>query len=198
MSDGLVIAIALVALALFWAVGAYNRLVRLRAAIGTAFAPLDARFNERLAWMGEALKPGGGSTSADTTDGADAAPTPEPPSWARLGAASEQWALALAPVRARPADADAVGRLVLAHAALDAAWASIPVQDWAAHVAIDATPVLAQWERLRQQEQPLVAAFNAAVQRYNAAIGQFPAALMARLCGFRAAQGLPLLEDAPA
>lgn len=189
MSDGLVMAVVVLALVLFWALGAYNRLMRLRAAIGAAWAALDARFIERLAWMGDALKQGQGRA------GADVAPAPAPPSWVRLGAASEQWALALAPVRARPADADAVGRLVLAHAALEAAWAGVPVQDWASHMAMDATPVLAQWERLRQQEQPLVAAFNAAVQRYNAAIDQFPAALMARLCGFRAAQALPLIEE---
>ena len=190
-------AVVVLALVLFWAVGAYNRLMRLRAAIGTAWAALDARFVERLAWMGDALKQGQGPAGDDATEGADVAPAPPPvpPSWVRLGAASEQWALALAPVRARPADADAVGRLVLAHAALVAAWVGVPVQDWASHMAIDATPVLEQWERLRQQEQPLVAAFNAAVQRYNAAIGQFPAALMARLCGFRAAQVLPRIEE---
>ena len=195
MSDGLVIAVVALALVLFWAVGAYNRLMRLRAAIGTAWAPLDTRFIERLAWLGDALKQGQGPAGADASEGANVAPAPALPSWVRLGAASEQWALALAPVRARPADADAVGRLVLAQAALEAAWAGVPVQDWASHMAMDATPVLAQWERLRQQEQPLMAAFNAAVQRYNAAIDQFPAALMARLCGFRAAQALPLIEE---
>ncbi len=48
---------------------------------------------------------------------------------------------------------------------------------------------------MRARRATLMAAFNAAVQRYNAAIDQFPAALMARLCGFRAAQALPLIEE---
>ncbi|MEZ5607759.1 MAG: LemA family protein [Burkholderiaceae bacterium] len=194
MPDLLVIAIAALALVLFWAVGAYNRLVRLRAAIGTAFAALDARYAERLAWIGDMLKQGQQPTVVDPGAGAPE-PPPTLPSWARLRAASEQWALALAAVRAQPGDGDAVGRLVLAHSALQAAWTGIPVQDWASRVAIDATPALVQWERLRHQEQPLALAFNAAVHRYNAAARQFPAALMARLCGFHAAQTLPLLEE---
>lgn len=182
---------AVLALLLFWAVGAYNRLVRLRAAIGAAFAALDARFAERLAWLGSMLEPVDGPPDTNGPE-AEPAPVPVAPSWTRLAAASEQWALALAPVRAQPTDGGAVSRFTLAQSALQAAWNSVPVQDWANRVAMEATPVLAQWERLHHQEQPLTLAFNDAVQRYNAAIGQFPAGVMARLCGFRPAQALPL------
>ena len=182
------------ALLLFWAVGAYNRLVRLRAAIGTAFAALDARFAERLAWLGSTLEPADGPPDANGSD-TEPAPAPVAPSWSRLAAASEQWALALAPVRAQPTEGGAVSRFALAQSALESAWNGVPVQDWANRVALEATPVLAQWERLRHQEQPLTLAFNDAVQRYNAAIGQFPAGVMARLCGFRPAQALPLPQD---
>ena len=44
----------------------------------------------------------------------------------------------------------------------------------------------------------LLAAFNEAVRVYNAARAQFPAAVMARLGGFRPAQALALAEGARA
>lgn len=178
---------ALLALALvfFWAIGAYNRLVRLRAAVGAAFAVLEPLLRERLAWVKGAQPPADAPAPSD----AAAATLDEPQAWARLHAASEQLALALAPVRSQPADGPAVRSLALAQAALQAAWAAVAPAD-AAHA------LHAQWDRLRHQELPLTAAFNDAVRAYNAATAQFPAAVMARLCGFRPAQPLDSGEGA--
>ena len=175
MSDFLWSGVLLLALVLFWAIGAYNRLVRLRAAVGAAFGALDPLLGERLAWV----------------QGAPAHDPARAEAWARLGAAAEQWAVALAPVRAQPANGPAVLSLAQAQAALEAAWAAAAPAD-AAHA------LHAQWDRLRHQELPLLAANNEAVRVYNAARAQFPAAVMARLGGFRPAQALALAEGARA
>ena len=57
MSNPLWPVLLVLALVFFWAIGAYNRLVRLRAAVGTAFAALEPLLRERLAWVKGALPP---------------------------------------------------------------------------------------------------------------------------------------------
>ncbi len=173
-----------VALLFFWAVGAHNRLVRLRAAVGKAFAALDQLLVRQLVWvqscLPESMRGGPQTTPGELQDEVMA-------SWARLGAASEQFALALAQARAQPVDGAVMDTLMLAHDALDTAWRS------AMHDAIppdthpSAERLQAKWMQLLHQAVPLNTAFNDAVESYNAAIGQFPAGLLAKMFGFRAA-----------
>ena len=184
MSQSLWSLVLVLALVFFWAIGAYNRLVRLRAAVGTAFAALEPLLRERLAWVKSVLPP------ADPSPDAPASTLDESQTqaWARLGAAGDQLALALAPVRSQPVSARAVRSLAQAQAALQAAGVAV--------APAEAGPALqAQWDRLRHQELPLTAAFNEAVRAYNAAATQFPAMVMARLCGFRPGQVLIPAED---
>lgn len=173
-----------VALLFFWAVGAHNRLVRLRAAVGKAFAALDQLLVRQLVWvqscLPESMRGGPQTTPGELQDEVMA-------SWARLGAASEQFALALAQARAQPVDGAVMDTLMLAHDALDTAWRS------AMHDAIppdthpSAERLQAKWMQLLHQAVPLNTAFNDAVESYNAAIGQFPAGLLAKMFGFRVA-----------
>lgn len=177
----LVVGMACLALLFFWGLGAHNRLMRLRTAIGKAFAQLDPLLAERLAWIESVLVP-------MLAGGAGAAPAPQAPAWSRLMAARDQFALALASVRGQPADAGAMRRLLLADSVLQGVWAellgALPGVD-------EPFPGRAEWrsalDRLRHQERPLVAAFNEAVARYNRAAAQFPAVLLAQAFGFSAA-----------
>ena len=186
MSNPLWPVLLVLALVFFWAIGAYNRLVRLRAAVGTAFAALEPLLRERLAWVKGALPPAeppAPDAPASTLD------EPRTQAWARLDAAGEQLALALAPVRSQPVSARAVCSLAQAQAALHAAWVAVAPPE-------AGQALQAQWDRLRHQELPLTGAFNEAVRAYNAAATQFPAMVMARLCGFRPGQMLePTGED---
>ena len=174
----------LLALLFFWAVGAYNRLVRLRAAAAKAFAALDEQLVRQLVWvqgcLPESMRGGPATTPGELQDEVTA-------TWARLQAASEQFALALAQARAQAFDVPAMASLVLAHEALRTAWGAA----LAVAVAPDAVPsaerLQARWMRLLHQSLPLRTGFNDAASSYNQAIGQFPALLVARLFGFRPA-----------
>lgn len=82
-----------IAIVFFWAVGAYNRLVRLRASVIKGFAALDEQLLRQLVWvqgcLPEAMRGGPQTLPAELH-------TDETAAWARLQAAADQFALALA------------------------------------------------------------------------------------------------------
>lgn len=191
MTSSSVLAAGLLALLLFWATGAYKRLVRMRAAVGQAFAGLDRLQQEQLGWLRAALPASLGADPPAPPGGADEAALA---AWTRLAAAGEQLAVALEPVRARPADHAAIDSLALARAVLREAWDEVLTCGWFMAEALPSRESLqAEWDRLQHQEAPLIAGFNSAVQAYNRAVAQFPAALLARLLGFRRARPLALV-----
>ena len=180
------------ALLLFWGIGAYNRLVRLRAAVTKAFVALDEQLVRQLVWIQggvpESLRDGPHTTPGELTDDVTVA-------WTRLHAASEQFAVALAQARAQPLDVAVMAALVMAHEALRTAWAHVLADAVPAGAVPSAERLQARWMRLLHQSLPLRAAFNDAVQAYNQAIRQFPASLMARLFGFRPAGTVTRLAE---
>jgi LemA protein len=182
------------ALVFFWAVGAYNRLVRLRAQISQAFAALDVLLVRQLVWVQGSLPP---ALRGDLRDEPAASDDPVDAAWSGLRAASDQFATTLATARARPMDPGAVAALMAAQDVLNMTWQRL----W--RLAIDPAraplPELLnqEHEKLLSQTLPLGEAFNAAVMAYNGAIRQFPALLLARLFGFRPAGWLQPAEPAP-
>jgi LemA protein len=107
--------------------------------------------------------------------------------WAALGGATAQLSASLAAMRPRPLQAEAAAALGTAQAVLMSAWQR--VQHDAHDLAGASLPdtVAAQWQQLAADTAKAQAQFNEAVARYNAAIGQFPAVLLAWLFGFGAA-----------
>jgi LemA protein len=172
------------AVLLFWAIGAYSRLARLRAGARKAFAALDEQLMRQIVWVQGCLPEsmrGGQTAPAELHDQATLA-------WARVRAASDQFAAALARARQDAlADVPTLAGVVLAHEALRTAWAGALVEAVAPDAVPSAERLQARWLRLLHQSLPLRTVFNEAAQAYNAAIAQFPASLMARLIGFRAA-----------
>ena len=160
---------------LFWGVGAYNRLVRLRGDLAQRFGPVNEQFTQRhtlLLQQLDALAPVLASASAQAAPRLDA-----------LRAACQQAENACAHARSRPGAAGAITSLRLAEEILGEARARLPVPTTAGTalpelrvqlVAIDTTLSFA-----RRQ-------FNEAVEVYNHAIRQFPTRLLAGLFGFRA------------
>jgi LemA protein len=179
------------ALLLFWALGAYNRLVRLRARLGRAFAALDALLVQQLVWVQSSMPPAvRGTLAPATTPSKDRAQA----AWASLHAASEQFAVSLTLARQAPTDPAAIAELATAQDVLDVTWHRLWQQ--AADLAGDPLPPLVAQEhsRLKNQADPLALAFNLAVHNYNHAIGQFPALLLAQLFDFRSAGALRLAQ----
>ncbi|GKS87265.1 LemA family protein [Acidovorax sp. SUPP1855] len=169
------------ALLLFWAVGAYNRIVRLRSAAIQAFGGLDAHLMRMMAMLGEYEAAQGPAPAAH----ADAR--------AALWAATTQFGASLAVARARPLDAGAAAALLTGREVLEAAWLAMVRVAEVPHAPGEgaALPLWAQrWQELVAQNALATRQFNDAALQYNQAIGQFPARLLAWLFGFKAARTL--------
>ncbi len=184
----------LLALLLFWVVGAYNRLVRLRAGVTRAFAGLDEQLVRQLVLIQGSLPEAMRDAQLDAAQAA-AAVDAASAAWQRLQAAGEQFSVALATARADPLDAPAIAALVLAHEALRTAWNGALADAVPAGAVPSAERLQQRWMRQLHQALPLRSAFNEAVQAYNQAIRQFPAALLARACDFRSAGSIARLAE---
>ena len=170
---------------LCWGVGVSRRLRRLRVAIGQAFGALLPVWQRRLAWVeSRSFQPG--SVAAQ-----------------RLSAARVQCLMALMQAQKKPFSAAFIESLAVAGNALNATWTAaagevLPEMELSdeAKKAEGKTDVASAvtWEALLNQALPLQAAFNAQVERYNHAIGQFPASLLAWVLCFKRAAPLPIAE----
>lgn len=164
MSSHTLVAMIVAAVLLFWAVGAYNRLVSLRAELLRCFAPVDEQFRARHALL---------------LRWADTMPDADPAALAQLRAACEQAEAACVHARPRPMHAPAVVSLRLAEDILSQARARLPAAgDDALAAALGEGDTTLAFAR-RQ--------FNDAADGYNRAVSQFPTWVIAGLFGFRKA-----------
>jgi LemA protein len=185
MTKSVVLAM-LIAVWVFWGVGAYNRLVRLRAEVVRAFAAVDEVLSLQQAMILSAVqlhtRPAGGMETP--SDELVACPSVR---WADLPAAAHQYARALASARAKPLDSQVIAALRDAQNGMADVWrliAEVADEPWSADLP---EGVQIGLERLQAQARLPAAIFDDAVRAYNAAIQQFPALLLARMWGFRAA-----------
>jgi LemA protein len=168
---------------LFWTVGAYNRLVRLRAKVNSAFAVLAVELSRQVALVCDSL-PGPEATQPAPPDG-------DRSLWASLHGAAAQCAASLAMARTRPLEAEGIAALSAAHEVLSVQWEWAERED-SHDLAGPRLPdtVTTQWALIVIQAQVAIDQFDQAVERYNNAIAQFPAALLAGLFGFKAGRGI--------
>ena len=183
MPSSLVLWIA-AAVALFWAVGAYNRLVRLRGEANASFAALDAELTRQVQLVAKLL-PEGEEPPASMFDGQ------EDSFWSGLKGASLQLEAALASARARPLEPERIAALASAQSVLATAWERAERDD-AHDLAGPRLPDTLTATRSHVTAQCIAGAgrFTEAVERYNAGIAQFPAVLLAWLFGFQPGRGL--------
>lgn len=171
----------LAAMLFFWGVGGYNRMMRLRNAIGTAYGQLDGLLVQRAqlcARLLEQLRPLLQNEQA-TFDALE-------------NAQGEAQAAANA-VRAKPYAADPVAALAVA-AAVHAAALTRLMSLVEHHGALAEHPeVFALVDELKMVERQRAFArqlFNQAVGVYNEAVQQFPTRLLASFFGFGEARSL--------
>ena len=172
----------------FWVVGAYNRLVRLRAEVIAAFAGLETELSQQVELVRKHLPP------PDAT--MPAALEPDGSIWAGLHGAAAQCAVSLAAARNRPLEPQGIAALGAARDVLGMAWERAERED-AHDLAGPRLPdtVIARRVQLALQAHSAVALFNQAVARYNDAIGQFPAVVLAWVFGFKPGLGLDPRDD---
>lgn len=171
------------AVLLFWSVGAYNRLVRLRSDANAAFAALEAELSKQAALVDACLVPED-SHPASQFEGGSAF-------WGGLEGAAAQFRASLASARLRPLEPERIAALGAAQEVLQMAWERAERDD-AHDLAGPRLPqdVTSERNQLVHQTQVAISQFNQAVKRYNEAIDEFPAVFLAWLFGFKPARGL--------
>ncbi|MFZ4288995.1 LemA family protein [Variovorax sp. HJSM1_2] len=189
------------ALLLFWGVGAYNRLVRLRSEALRSFGVLSPMLQRSadlvLATVIVApVSAPAAAPDASATTSAEGAPAaavhllrPASP-WTGVQGAATQFMASLAVARTKPLDADAMAALSAAGVVLRMAWQRMAAE--CATLTGAPLPQAAVWDDLTRHTDDATLLFTQAVQDYNAAIGQFPAMLLAGLVGFRQARVLDM------
>jgi LemA protein len=171
------------AVGVFWVVGAYNRLVRLRSQAKTTFAKLEAELTRQLQLAQECIPPEEDQPASQFSGGSAF--------WGGLQGAAAQLAATLQSAKARPLDSDRIAALGAAQEVLAMAWDRAEHDD-AHDLAGPRLPENFSTERQQRARMTLAAAvnFNSAVAEYNEAIAQFPAVILAWLFGFHPARGL--------
>lgn len=196
-STGLAL-LAAAALLVFWVIGAYNRLVRLRSAVLGAWPPIDLQLRRRQALADDLAELLSGPDPLDgMADDVGRATLQTVTAAARQARAAADHALL------RPGNAGAIQSLGLAEQVLEGALRPL-------RVLIEARPALLAHEpSLREQLQALLLAlqdaeaqlafvrrvFNEAVASFNGAVHEMPTRLVASLFGFRPAA--PLASASP-
>ena len=179
------------AVLLFWAIGAYNRLVRMRNAIAQAWTVVDVPLRQVHDVVPELVE-----QSRESLDrGKDFLQS--------VVAARNQAVAAAAALRSRPVSAAAAGGFDIAEQVLRSSLDQLHgLLDQVAEAAVDQVPdpQLQQLSRvLAGAEQQLGFArqgYNHAVREYNQAVDQFPALLLARLFAFLPAAPLQSVGSA--
>jgi LemA protein len=189
MSSGAVVTLLVLALVGFWALGAYNRLVRLRNAVVAAWAPIDAQLRRRQALAFELAELLAGQDEMRDEVGRLTLQT--------VVAATRQAQAAADHAQVRPSKAGAVQSLSLAEQVLEGALRPLRVVI-GSRPALLGDPALA--ERLQAALQGLHEAdaqlafvrrmFNEAVLAYNGAVNEVPTRVIAGVFGFRPAAAL--------
>lgn len=184
MSDSVVVWLA-IAVLLFWSMGAYNRLVRLRSQGIVAFAALEALLSQ-YGMLVKSNFPASGE--ADIVQPDSLVHDVSSIAWIGLAAAVEQFNASLKVAQAHPLSGPSMRALRTAFETLCLSWSRL--RDLPPDSAGFALPggLQSQWEQIAAQVDVARAEFNRRVEIYNEAIDQFPALLLAWLFGFKPAQ----------
>jgi LemA protein len=177
MSPTQLMLLAAAAVIVFWMVGAYNRLVALRTAIGQAWTQVEQQLQQRraaLESMLPALRESFGEADRDAAE-------------ALQGALMQVQASADA-MRARPVSVDGPAVLNTAEQALAAAQARVfALLEYHPELRDDSPPVAGARAQLAALEPQLAFArqlFNSAAERYDEAARQFPTSMLSAIYGF--------------
>ena len=185
---------AILATLFFWAVGAYNRLVVLRANVAKQFAAVDAQLLRVLVWLQGNLP----ASMRDMLSEMEEAALPEAllknERDLKLLDILEALSDSLDAARTQPLSPEVMQQVNQNRLAL-AAWAKAEVragQSGEATWFIDPLPY--KFDRLKAQAWPLMDAYNQAAAKYNEAVTQFPASVLAKQVKFVPAHTLDIAD----
>lgn len=163
----------LIATTVFWCVGLYNRLMRMRA------RGLDA--------LGSVEKHLRGYTSLINVQFPDEEGSYIPLEWASIVSSVKSLEAQCRAARAAPLQAAPLQALAQSVDAIEAQWAQL--RERPADLAGPAMPEAMQklWEEAAMRVRSARGGFNQIVERYNEALDQFPASLVVKAMGFKVA-----------
>lgn len=176
-----------VAVTVFWAVGAYNRLVGLRNQVSSAFGQLDLPLKRRYELIPTVVE----RVRAYLTHA-------EAPTLAAVVAARRHALGAEQAAAAQPMSASALGALAGAEQVLDGALRHLlAVVDQHPELKADEAMIGLTEELLSIEKRVGYArqAYNDQVQAYNEAVGHFPALVLARMLGFMPLEMLAVMHS---
>jgi LemA protein len=177
-----------IAVLLFWSMGAYNRLMRLRSQGILAFAALEVLLSQ-LVVTAKASVPETAVVADVPSDLLERdASAAFSAACCGLVAAAEQFNVSLKVAHTRPLNGPTTSALKTAFETLCLSWSRLRALP--ADPAGTALPVTLQlqWEQIAEQVEVARTEFNRRVENYNEAISQFPALLLAWVFGFKPAQ----------
>lgn len=169
------------AITMFWGVGVYNRLVRLRARARDALGSLDKSLAAQVELVCCRV---GASAEPDARSGLQAAHD-VPANWSDLLEAIANLDAALRRLRAQLLDADAMQVLGLAADSVQMHWlvlSTAPADLAGASVPDD---MRYEWEALAEKSKSARGGVNQILANHDTAIAQFPASLLAGFMGFK-------------
>ena len=172
------------ALTVFWCVGLYNRLMRIRARGLDALGSVEKHLKAYSTCIQPHIVGVGAHGESGQAVGGDVQP---PVAWVELRVAVESLEAACKLARETPLAIGPMETLTQSLAALDQKWAAL--RNAPADLAGAAVPddLLAEWDEATQRVQSARGGYNQIVARYNEAIGQFPARLVVGTMGFKPA-----------
>jgi LemA protein len=175
--DGSVVFWFGLALLVFWAMGAYNRLVRLRSQSLLAFGLLEGLFRQYIGLVTIHLPIDAGGPASTQAQSSE------------LAQASEHFKAMLKKARNQPLDGVLVDALKQAYAALILIQRHLDAHAWdAGQGAVERWRI--QCQQVQTQIELATADFNRQIEAYNEAISEFPAILLVWLIGFKPARCL--------
>ncbi|GGC87967.1 LemA family protein [Undibacterium terreum] len=183
----LIILLVIILVFVFWAVGAYNRLVSLRNRFKNSFAQIDVQLKRRYDLIPNLVETAKGYMKHERE------------TLEAVIAARNQAVTANAKAVGDPSDAAAVQQLSAAEGSLTASLGKM-------FALSEAYPDLKANENMMQLTEELTGtenkiafsrqAYNDSVMQYNTSIEQFPGSIIANMFGFRNAEMLQVIESA--
>lgn len=170
------------AILLFWCVGVYNRLMRVRARGFAAFGSVEKHLKTFDTLLQTHFHAGEQSGSSATVEA-----EPAPADWDRLMHLVKELDAACKAARATPLQPQALEKLGQAIDVVMQEWQRISTEP--ADLAGSPVPdeMRAQWEDASTRALAARAALNLILQRYDEAMQEFPARLIVGVLGFKRA-----------
>jgi LemA protein len=178
----------LLALAVFWCVGLYNRLMRMRARGLDALGSVEKHLKAYSTCIQPHLAGAGAHSGPSPVQGGNNLQLPL--AWVQLQLAVESLESACKAARSTPLAMGPMETLTQSLDALETKWAALC--NAPADLAGSAVPgdLMAEWDDATARVQSARGGYNQIVARYNEALSQFPARIIVGPMGFRPAGAL--------